>query len=96
MKRYVLAAAAVGLLNAVLVLAVLFLIRAAEHAGVEDTYTYGYFSYSPLTEYQPPNRFPWEYVLPPVAVAVLNGAIAALMLRRSRQRCRSWPTPRRA
>lgn len=85
MKRYVLGAAAVGLLNAVLVLAVLFLIREVERAGVDDTYTYGFFSYVPLTEYQPPSRFPWEYVVPPVAVAVVNGVVAAVWLRRARR-----------
>lgn len=85
MKRHVIGAAAVGALNAVGVLAVLWLIRAAEQAGVDDTYTYGFFSYAPLSEYQPPRRFPWEYVLPPLALAVLNGTVAALVLRRSRR-----------
>jgi hypothetical protein len=84
-KRYVLGAAAVGLLNAVLVLALLFLIREVEQAGVDDTYTYGFFSYSPLTDYQPPSRFPWEYVLAPLAVAVVNGAAGGLLLRRTRR-----------
>lgn len=82
MRRYVAGAAAIGLLNALVVLLVLLLIREAQQAGGYDTYTYGFFSYVPLTEYEPPRRFPWEYVLPPVVLAVLNGAVAALVLRR--------------
>lgn len=77
-----LAAAALGLMNAVVVLGILVLIRQVEHAGLGGSYTYGYFSYTPLTEYEPPSRFPWEYVLPPIALALLNGGLVALLLRR--------------
>ena len=80
-----LGAAAVGLLNALVVLGLVVLIREVERAGVGDTYTYGFFSYTPLTDYQPPRRFPWEFVLPPLAVGLLNGMAAALLLRRSRR-----------
>lgn len=84
MRRYVLAAVLLGLLNALTVLALLVLVREVEQARVDDTYTYGFFSYSPLTEYEPPSRFPWGFVVPPIAVAALNGTVAALLLRRAR------------
>ena len=74
-----------GVLNAVVVLGLLVLIREAEQGGLGGEYSYGYFSYVPLTEYQVPSRFPWEYVLPPVVLAVLNGAVAAVLLRRGRR-----------
>lgn len=82
MRRHVLTAAALGLLNAVVVLVLLVLIRQVEQAALDSSYTYGWFSYTPLKEYEPPSRFPWEYVLPPLALALLNGALAAVVLRR--------------
>lgn len=82
-RRYVLGAAAVGLLNALLVLAILAAIRETEQRLAAE-YTYGFFSYAPLSDYESPSRFPWEYVVPPVVVAVVNGLIAAVLLRRSR------------
>ena len=87
MKRYVVAAGALGILNAFAVLLVLALIREVEqaHGGMQfsDTSSYGWFSYTPLTsDMQPPSRFPWEYVLPPPVVAALNAALAALWFRK--------------
>lgn len=88
MKRYVIAAAGLGVLNAAAVLLVLLLVREVEQAqsGVVfgDTNSYGWFSYTPLTsDIEPPGRFPWDVVLPPVVLAALNAGLAVLWLRRS-------------
>ena len=88
MKRYVVAAAALGVLNAVTVFLVLALVRAVEQQQGSlvfgDTSSYGWFSYTPLTEDVPPSRrFPWDYVLPPLVLAALNATLAALWFWRS-------------
>ncbi len=98
MKRYVIAAACLGVLNAVAVLLVLVLVREVEQAQgsvvFDDANSYGWFSYTPLTsDIEPPGRFPWDFVLPPVVLAALNAGLAMLWIRRSSLSSGAAPPP---
>ena len=79
MPRPLTAALLLGVLNAVVAVVALSLVDLA----TPDTF--GWFAYAPLDEVVVEDpRFPWEYVVLPVALVVTNAVAVTALLRRGR------------
>ena len=77
MKRTVAAGLVLGVLNAGVALATLALVEAL----TPDEF--GWFAYAPLNEVVADDpRFPWHYVVLPLALLVANVLVLPVMLRR--------------
>jgi hypothetical protein len=79
--RFLAAGLVLGLLNALLVLALLALVEASTPKE------FGWFAYAPLNEVVVRDpRFPWEYVVVPLGLIVANVLAAPLLVRRALSR----------
>lgn len=78
MRRPLLAGLLLGLLNASVALVTLVVVRAL----TPDTV--GWFAYAPLDDAQPDSRFPWAYVVVPLALLVADALAVPLLLRLGR------------